>query len=297
MRDFRFHVATITGIFLALGVGLFIGYFTANSQQFYPLKNQVAAVQKHNHAVEEENHSLKQQQDVLSNRLIHLHTEVDQLANLSLVKRLSGQQVSLISVGAGPSIPLTDQIWNALLMAGARRLGEIHIHGSLLPPRPQGLQEILDRIHAGPDDDPESAIAQALGVDIATGGDPLLPLALNHRGVAIDVAGSFNARPDLIILLNNVDTPDSLRKMTRSSSPATLLTRALQDQEVRIVMCETAGDPYSAASYFSNLGVSVVDDVDTVEGKVALVWASQGSSGHFGTRPDADSLLPEAPRP
>jgi Copper transport outer membrane protein, MctB len=36
-----------------------------------------------------------------------------------------------------------------------------------------------------------------------------------------------------------------------------------------------------------------VDDIDRTAGKVALVYALAGASGHFGVKDTADSLLPD----
>jgi hypothetical protein len=44
---------------------------------------------------------------------------------------------------------------------------------------------------------------------------------------------------------------------------------------------------------FDDQGLSSVDSIDLVSGKVALVFALAGADGSFGVKETADSLLPD----
>ena len=51
-------------------------------------------------------------------------------------------------------------------------------------------------------------------------------------------------------------------------------------------------DP-SQISFYSNQGLSSVDDVDTAGGQLALVLALAGARGNFGFKKSADGPLPK----
>ncbi|HET6386008.1 MAG TPA: copper transporter [Armatimonadota bacterium] len=297
MRDFRFHLASLIAVFLALGVGMFIGYGVSLSIGVEPLRAQINAVRRHDNAVEDENKQLQQTSVSLGAVQGRLQHEVKRLAILSISGRLANRTVALVSVGPPPAQTLLDSIWNTLYLAGARRLNETIIRGSLVPPDVADAQEILSRIHAPPGEAPADAIAQALGQTIATGTDPLLPAALVHRNAALDRVGDYNVRPDLVVLLSRVESQDRLHALQGGETPETPLVSAFEAQNVRVVECESSASAETAATYFRRLGVSSVDDVETPEGQVSLVWAALGYAGHYGTRVEADFLLPGITRP
>lgn len=53
----------------------------------------------------------------------------------------------------------------------------------------------------------------------------------------------------------------------------------------------TDADPSSTA-FFDSLGLTTVDNIDTVAGRVALVYALRGAQGNFGVGEEADELVP-----
>jgi len=58
----------------------------------------------------------------------------------------------------------------------------------------------------------------------------------------------------------------------------------------------TSSDP-SEISWYKRNGLSSVDDLDTVAGQTALVYALSGARGTYGSSSTADSLLPSVPVP
>ena len=297
MKDFRFHVASLVAVFLALGVGIFIGYSISLELRIDPFKTQVAAVAKRNAVVMDENKTLLENNRELQSTGARLQAEVSQLADLAVVGRLSNRTAALVCVGSSPSNATIDLIWKALTLAGATRGTETVIYGSLIPPSTRIAAEILPRVHAAPDDDPAIAIGQSIAASIASGDDPTLPEALNHRGFPVDCSGTYGKRPDLVVLLSQVDSDERHKALERGTTVETTMVHAFQDSHLRVVACESGSDPESGASYFQRLGVGCVDNVDSPEGRVALVYAGLGYAQHYGTRQGADSLLPGVPRP
>jgi hypothetical protein len=66
--------------------------------------------------------------------------------------------------------------------------------------------------------------------------------------------------------------------------------RAAGNSVVGVEMSDT--DP-SQISFFSNQGLSSVDDVDSAGGRIALVLALTGARGNFGYKKTADAPLPK----
>ena len=71
----------------------------------------------------------------------------------------------------------------------------------------------------------------------------------------------------------------------------------LKDGGGTVVAAERADDDPSQIDFFADRGLSSVDNVDTVAGKVALVLVLSGAEGSYGIKDTADSLLPDLVAP
>ncbi len=71
------------------------------------------------------------------------------------------------------------------------------------------------------------------------------------------------------------------------------LTRGIADSGVITVAVERSSRTDSSIPFFAPFGISTVDNVDLVSGRVALVFALLGAEGNFGIKDSANSLLPE----
>ncbi len=61
---------------------------------------------------------------------------------------------------------------------------------------------------------------------------------------------------------------------------------------VPTVGVELSGTEPSQVPWYQSQDIASVDDLDTTAGQAALVYALNGSHGAYGTKPSADSLLP-----
>ena len=65
---------------------------------------------------------------------------------------------------------------------------------------------------------------------------------------------------------------------------------------VPVVGVELSNTEPSQVPWYKSQGISSVDDLDTLAGQAALVYALAGSHGAYGIKSSADSLLPDGPR-
>jgi hypothetical protein len=61
---------------------------------------------------------------------------------------------------------------------------------------------------------------------------------------------------------------------------------------VPTVGVELTGTEPSQVPWYQSQDISSVDDIDATAGQAALIYALTGSHGAYGTKPTADSLLP-----
>ena len=67
---------------------------------------------------------------------------------------------------------------------------------------------------------------------------------------------------------------------------------------IPVVGVERSDADPSQIGFFNSAGVTAtVDSIDLISGRVALVYALNGSEGNYGIKPTADRLLPRLPQP
>ena len=99
---------------------------------------------------------------------------------------------------------------------------------------------------------------------------------------------------DGIVLVRDPDELEGDEKKAQDRFESALIDAA-QDTDVEVVGVEMTDTDPSNVAWFSDRGVASVDDLDLVEGKVALVYALLGESGRFGVKDSAERLLPPPP--
>jgi len=123
--NFRYHVVSLTAVFLALAIGLVVGTAALNGPLEDALKNQVG--------------SLSKQTQTYRDRITQLETEAgrqeqfaSQAAPIMLAGKLTGRRVLVVSLSqAGGSV---GKVVDMLKQAGAQIAGQVEIEDKLLDP-------------------------------------------------------------------------------------------------------------------------------------------------------------------
>ena len=71
------------------------------------------------------------------------------------------------------------------------------------------------------------------------------------------------------------------------------LIAELKRRGVRVIGCEARGATLSCIPIYKAQGIPTVDHVDTLAGRLSVVFALGGADGNFGVKETADRLLPE----
>jgi hypothetical protein len=277
----RYHAASLAAVFLALAVGILIGAGLGDTV----LSNTEENLRE---SLEEDIEEAQERASDVENELDR-ERQFGARAYPALVgNRLDGERVGVIALGDLPG-GLSDEIESALQPAGAE-LAQISV--VRLPPDVAGLAEAIDRKrYAKIEKDPDrlEELANVLGEQLAKGRGKLLEatrdvlLARSSGGAPIDRVVLFRAVPP--------DASDEDRA-SRDRFESGIVT-GVNDAGVPAVAVERTGEDRSSVSFFDSHGISTVDNVDLVAGRVAMVFALLGANGNFGIKSTADSLLPE----
>jgi len=99
---------------------------------------------------------------------------------------------------------------------------------------------------------------------------------------------------DGIVLVRDPDKLEGEEKAAQDRFESALIDAA-QDTDVEVVGVEMTDTDPSNVAWFADQGVTSVDDLDLVEGQVALVYALLGATGRYGVKDSAERLLPPPP--
>jgi len=270
---FRYHVATIAAIFLALGVGIVIGSSFVQS----------AIVERQTRRLEELNARF-------SNQVLFEQERNQQYAGFiealyqRLKERLSNVRVALVQTGDYPDT--VQRVREALDHAGATISCVVVIDSSFPTRAETNLTTVLPKLRDSHPNLPAEAgsLLRVLAADLARGGPESDLNALADENL-IRWEGDVSRPNDYVILIGGA----SEEKENRAERLDAPLIAQLRTHGVNIIVAE----PKEAAlSYIPLLGggdVTTVDNADTDIGRIALVLAFRAARGDYGVKRTARS--------
>jgi hypothetical protein len=286
MFDFRYHVASLAAVFLALiigivvGVGISSGGFVSKSERSL-LNSRITELQDRLNSATQRAGDLAEEQRAGQQFIQDSYTAL-------MTNRLAGRNIAVVFVGSIDD-GVRSLIEKTLSDAGAPTpirvrslkvpidLGELD---AVLASRP-GLVGYADAGRAGD-------IGRELGQEFVLGGDGPLWRALSPQLVA-ERSGTGRDPADAVVVVRSADA--------QQGQTARLLAgfyAGLASQDVPAVGVQRSDAATTALHVFRRAHLSTVDDVDTLPGRIALaVLLSGGKAGAYGITDNAkDGLLP-----
>jgi hypothetical protein len=310
--NFRYHVVSLTAVFLALAIGLVVGTAALNGPVADSLRDQLTALKK-------DNGNLRDQVDQYRDETNRNQDFASQIAPALLGGKLAGRRVVVVALP-----DTSDYASNVILMlqaAGATVTAKITVQDKFFDPA--SGTELLD-----------------LASKSSTGSIPLEPLPLNSDGVEtasaqlalalLQRAGANQAEPQDVTTVLTAYTkqgyisldekqakavggaegtvivagPPAVDKDAAKKSAAAV-TLANQFHKNRPVV--VAGDGVGDGNLVSAVrgdptlvkDISTVDNATTVQGQVATGLATvermvQNKVGQYGLGAGASALVPKA---
>jgi hypothetical protein len=279
MLDLRYHVASLSAVFLALVVGILVGVgisgrgFVDKSER-RNFENRIAALQARAN-------QLSAEKDLLAQQGHAAESFVEDTYPVLMRNRLVGKRIAVIVIGPSGGAAGSD-VSRALTDAG----GSVALYRAIKVP--VTLAPLRAALKGTPGFKTLPVIAHELGQEWVTGG--VTPVADKISPLLVEEQRGTTGRPvDGVVVIQSsapVDAP-TLRFL-----PA--LLNGLRDGGVPLVGAEEVDtSPSVVPSWQAVQGMSSVDDVDTPSGKLALALLLGGApSGTFGLKPTADAPLP-----
>jgi len=295
MFDLRYHLASLAAVFIALAVGILLG--VAISGKLSAADNAIA-----HDRIDQLSEQLKQanaRADIIGRR----NDAAEQLLEIGypalMENRLEGKNIGVLFLGPVDG-SIRSEITRTLADAGAGapvRLTALDtpVDAAELDSALNGDQTLAQYAESGDD---FGNLGTALGRELVDGeGTPTWSSLSSH--LVEERSGASTPPLDGVIVVRTWAPPENptADQEAQAQPTETLvegLLSGLQQPDVPVVGVETTSEDASAIDLYRTQGVSSVDDVETVPGRVALAFLlAGGTPGHYGVKPSAtDGVAP-----
>ncbi|MDQ3574148.1 MAG: copper transporter [Actinomycetota bacterium] len=309
MVNFRFHLVSLTAVFLALAVGIGLGATVVDQATVEALQRRLDGVSQRVDRTDAENERLR-------GDLGRWTAFAEEASNESMEGRLTDVPVVVVSVQGTERAPV-EALQASLVAAGARYQATLWLTSKWRLNKPEdtvALAGVLGATSQAPDAVRGTAMAR-VAASLGGAAAPALLGSLRDAAFLDAEAPAGDAAA-----LAGVSSPETLFVVVSSAEaevPNEALAVPLASQLARVargrVLAAEPGrepqgrdQPGQRALFVGPLRedatvsalLSTVDNLEDFRGRFATVYAlrdlGRGKAGHFGVGPRATSLVPEA---
>jgi len=276
----RYHAASLAAVFLALAIGILIGVGFGSDIVSGTAENLEESLGSDLTEAREEIEELEAALESERSLSSRLYPAV-------VGNRLAGEQVGIIAIGGLPE-DVSNAVDAAIDPTGAT-LTEIAVLG-VSPDADAAMDELLGFAgQRSQRSEALEAVGRRAGRQFGRGGSEFDAV---RRLLLTRYSGEPGGLNDVVLFRQVPEDldEDAAEDLARIESG---LVEGLRASGAVVVGVERTDEETSSVEVFEGHGISSVDNVDSLAGQVALIFALGGTSGSFGVKETADRLLPD----
>lgn len=283
--DYKYHIASLVAVFLALGIGILIGSTLLGNSTLIDYQKQVTD------RLENQLQDLREENKVIEAKANTL--EIDQNANkqfeeqvmpLLVSGRISGQQYALIDLN---SVGFPPELTEVITDAG----GEISSVTSIntFYDQPNTFMDLKQ--NTGRQDLKDEEFLSKLGTEIATWlitGEQQGIVGYLEEKDLFKRTGNYGIPVDGVILVGG-----SYMENKRNTQLDLAFIDYFKEMNIPVIGLEETDVVHSSMKEYQRKHISTIDNIDTAPGRLAVVLTLGGQPGHYGIKSTAQKLLPD----
>ena len=285
--NLKYYVITIIAIFLAIGIGIFIGIMLDGQDLIVEQQQQLVS------QLQSKFDEFKAKQDELQERIDYLSGEREK--NIKFIEKvyphivhnkLKDLDVAIIETNEEYSyVGLND----ALEKAGVQSISSIYIKSNFILKDLNYAQQLSNELNISGDtlDEIQNQLVQLFCNAMISGHYQTIN-SFKEKGL-IDYIDKPKLPVDYLVIAGGSST-DERSILKKIDIP--IITK-VKSNGVPIMAVEKTNVAHSNIQDYKKVRVSTVDNVDTVIGKVSMMMVLSGQEGHFGEKQTAEALVPE----
>jgi len=283
--DFRYHIASLVAVFLALGLGILVGGLILKSDIL--VNRQKELTDRLEVQIEQLRQKNEEAENDLSSLKLNYKAQGDfekQVLPLLVKGRLQGYKLAIVETN---NYSFSNNIIDAIQLSGAEVTSVTTLIGDLSEP---ANKELL-KGQKGWENLNENQLAAQLAGAIVQG---LLGAGNSDRINSLVKVGLLKVSGEYGQPLNGVIIAGGSQEheIDKTSSVDLPMIDLLLAKQIQVYGVEETITTYSYMKEYQKKRISTVDNIDTVSGQTALVMAIAGQAGHYGIKPTAQKLVP-----
>lgn len=277
---FRYHLATIIGIFLALGVGIAIG------SSFV----QGAIVEKQTRTLTELRDQYNSQVVVAQEKIRRYADFTAQATSYLTAGKLTGLRFALVQTGDYPEV--VRRVREAIEQAGGIVANETILDTGFSTRVQVSLNTLLPKLIASHPTLPntEASVLHVLAQLLAQGSTEA-DLAAFDGSRLLRRDGDYTLAADYVVLIGGA----MKEKESRVETIDVPLITQLKAINAKVLAAEASQADLSYVPALQSSEITTIDNADTDIGKIAFILAVRGERGNYGIKSTAQSGLLPAP--
>jgi len=296
--DFRYHALSLAAVLLALAVGVVIGVAIGDSDLVSSAKSGIV------HQLKEEVAEAQRHSGELSTQLHEGEAFTSDLYPIAVHGLLGGENVGLAFLGSS-SNSINTYVRDAVTQAGGSLTTVVAFREPLdlegLSHAAEGTRfQSLGAESASTSGEPGEkagtlieSFGSIVGKQLVSGGrDVERELISRVRGRLLTAFDGQLGKLDALVLVRNDPSASSPEQSEASEQFEDGFVAGVAKAGITLVGVEQTSTEPSQVPWYQGKDIASVDDVQATAGQAALVYALTGSHGAYGTKPTADSLLP-----
>lgn len=282
LPSIRFYIISIVAIFAALGIGIFIG-FTINTQKFViEQKDNISSmIEDQLELLVQENQKLKNNESILEDEIEIRDKYIELTYDHIIRNRLNGLNIAIIETN---NDYVTSGIGRDLELAGAKVINVTTINKDIV--NKDQVTEFLDRLNFQ-NNNPVEEVISFITESIILGKNSYILGELEREGF-IELMGDYDENIDYIIICGG-SKKEAAKRINQVDK---VIVEIAESYNIPVLGVEKLHVDFSYIPRYQTLGISTVDNVDTIMGKVAMVLVIEGANGNYGVKNSSINLVP-----
>lgn len=283
--NIKYFVISIAAIFLALGIGIYIGFtLDAHNLLIEQKDDMVTKIEEKFNYLSDENIDLKEEINELKNESTQYNDYIDTVYPIIIKDRLKNLNVAIIETNDDY---VYSGIGKTLELAGANVVNITTIKDKFL--NENFLKDINNMLM-----DEDKINGELVGGGIVNlteriiSGESNTYMSRLKENDAINFVGNYNKPIDYIIIAGGAEDEKSNNILKVDKN----IIETAKREGIPIIGIEKEKVNYSYIKDYKGSRISTIDNVDSVIGKTSLILTMEGRPGNYGVKSDAEELLP-----
>jgi len=289
--DFKYHVASLVAVFLALGIGILVGSsFLGENVNEAIIQQQKQIVSNLNRDFEQmrQDHKVAQEEIESYKSALNISKQFeDQVLPALLSGKLAGKNIAVIETS---NYDFHNDWIDTMGMTGANVVSITTVLEGFDLSQEETRNSIKTKLMLK--DASEGAVSQELAREIAEGvisAQNLENLHYFEQLGLIKNSGEYGVPIDAVIFVGGSQEEVG----ERCANLDLPMMNYFLERNVPVFGVETSDVAYSYMKEYQKLKVSTVDNIDMIPGQLSLVMSVYGKPGNYGIKTTARQLMPD----